>query len=420
MTSDFIVQDMVREERRDRQRELEAYEKSQALYPATVRSFSGSARPRWDDNLLWVKLFNVEVDLTAVWNGGVITGEDAAIIGTPVFLKKAPRSPYQFQIVGINFAHVSGSSSGGSGGGSIGNHQVAHHAENHQIPTEGNPGSDPLYVYLPMLKMLKTEGNGTDLTVIVYPHVYIYNGVRYTFPGQYVDLTSYVPGAGLKRRVLLYLDEALGSIQVVSGATVSSTGTTPAPYPILPENGIGSAYVELTNGQTSITTAMHVEDARDILTGNSSSDLPDASAEGDVLRANDALDWVATSIPSIDENGNVDLGGQEIRNYKEQVVEASPASPYDIDWSAASVYEITLTENTTFTFSNLAAGRSLTIVIIQGGSGSYTVNWPGSVAWASGAAPTLSTSVGAVDDITLFVRADGSTVHAFAAGLDMS
>jgi hypothetical protein len=251
----------------------------------------------------------------------------------------------------------------------------------------------------------------------VQPLVYRYNDRYKKFNGSGVDLTSYVPGAGLTRAVLIYVDMALTTVGVVSGGTVA-TGN-PVTFPAFPDDAIPSAFVQLTNGQTSIDTGQHITDARPFL--GESNDyvlIPAATVEGQILVADAALDWVVGT-PLVDSSGNISIEGAEIRNYAEQGVTASPSSPYEIDWSVASYQEITLTENTTFTFSNLVAGRSLTLILIQGGAGSFTVSWPGSVDWPSATAPTLSTGVGDVDVITLFVRNDGSTVLGFAAGLDM-
>lgn len=63
---------------------------------------------------------------------------------------------------------------------------------------------------------------------------------------------------------------------------------------------------------------------------------------------------------------------------------------------------ITMTASCTFTFSNPTNGATYNLRIVQGGSGSYTVTWPGAVKWVGGTAPTLSTTVGKVDIVTLF------------------
>lgn len=86
-----------------------------------------------------------------------------------------------------------------------------------------------------------------------------------------------------------------------------------------------------------------------------------------------------------------------------------------IDLSVANWHDITLTENCTLTFVNPpAATGEWTLILRQGGTGSYTVTWPSEVEWqdtdgtTGGAAPTLYTAVGAVDEI-IVTTLDGGT-----------
>ena len=61
----------------------------------------------------------------------------------------------------------------------------------------------------------------------------------------------------------------------------------------------------------------------------------------------------------------------------------------------------TLTENTTFTFSNPAASgkvSAFSLKLVQDASASgYTVTWPSAVDWPSATAPTLTATASAVD-----------------------
>jgi len=91
----------------------------------------------------------------------------------------------------------------------------------------------------------------------------------------------------------------------------------------------------------------------------------------------------------------------------------------DINLESGNVVTATVdTSTTTFTFSNPPAtgsAGSFTLILTNGGS--QTVNWPASVDWAGGTAPTLTTS--GVDVLT-FLTVDGGTIwYGFAAGLDM-
>lgn len=80
---------------------------------------------------------------------------------------------------------------------------------------------------------------------------------------------------------------------------------------------------------------------------------------------------------------------------------------------------VTLTAACTLTFPSPRAGTSFTLVLVQGGAGSYTITWPSNVKWPSGSAPTLSTAVSSVDYL-VFICADNSTWAGFIVGLNIS
>jgi hypothetical protein len=82
-----------------------------------------------------------------------------------------------------------------------------------------------------------------------------------------------------------------------------------------------------------------------------------------------------------------------------QSIAASTAAT-TVDMSSGNVQNITLTASTTLTLSSATVGTYI-MKLIQGGSGSYTVTWPAAVIWSGGTAPTLTTTVGKVDIITL-------------------
>jgi hypothetical protein len=83
------------------------------------------------------------------------------------------------------------------------------------------------------------------------------------------------------------------------------------------------------------------------------------------------------------------------------------------------VFELTLTANATFTFANVSAGRAITLLLIQDGTGGRTATWPGAVDWPNATAPRLSSTAADVDLITLICQNDGSTVSGSAGGLDV-
>lgn len=89
-----------------------------------------------------------------------------------------------------------------------------------------------------------------------------------------------------------------------------------------------------------------------------------------------------------------------------------------------SVYTVTLAHNIgTFTWSNPAGSgysSSFTLKVTQDGTGNRTISWPGSVDWAGGTAPTLSTGANDVDVFVFFTVDGGTTYYGFTAGQDMS
>ncbi len=88
---------------------------------------------------------------------------------------------------------------------------------------------------------------------------------------------------------------------------------------------------------------------------------------------------------------------------------ATGGGTQDIDLSLGNSVTATVDTNAnTFTFSNPTASdelSSFTLGLTNGGS--QTVNWPGSVDWAGGSAPTLTTS--GVDWLE-FWTVDGGTI----------
>lgn len=92
--------------------------------------------------------------------------------------------------------------------------------------------------------------------------------------------------------------------------------------------------------------------------------------------------------------------------------QASVSGAAAIDLETGNSQKITVTGNiTSMAFNNPPASGidgSLTLYVVQGGTGSYTIVWPTSVDWPGGTGPTISTAVGSVD-IYVFKTIDGGT-----------
>ena len=139
-----------------------------------------------------------------------------------------------------------------------------------------------------------------------------------------------------------------------------------------------------------------------------------------------------TTAIAIDSAADMVLGGYinfqdeqairpEIKDYAETVnaIGGTGGGTQDIDVTAGNVVTATVdTSTNTFTFSNPSAtGKACSFTLILTNGGSQTVNWPSSVDWADGSAPSLTSS--GVDILT-FTTVDAGTIwYGFAAGTDM-
>ena len=120
--------------------------------------------------------------------------------------------------------------------------------------------------------------------------------------------------------------------------------------------------------------------------------------------------------------GDVDITGELIADSYNETYAAvtSTTNATTVNCENANSFSHTLTENTTFTFSNPpASGTSYTfsIEIIQDASASgYTVTWPSSVDWPAATAPTLTATASAKDVFVFTTRDGGTNWYGFTAG----
>lgn len=124
--------------------------------------------------------------------------------------------------------------------------------------------------------------------------------------------------------------------------------------------------------------------------------------------------------------GDVDITGElVVDSYNETYAAVtSTSNATTVDCEAGNTFMHTLTENTTFTFSNpptSGTAYTMTIEIIQdAGANGYTVTWPASVDWPAATAPTLTATASAVDVFVFTTRDGGTTWYGFTAGLGLA
>jgi hypothetical protein len=137
------------------------------------------------------------------------------------------------------------------------------------------------------------------------------------------------------------------------------------------------------------------------------------------------LDSKLGSVDLSSYTGDVDIDGElVVTSYNETYIAVTSSSgSATIDCEAGNVFSHTLSENTTYTFSNppasgTAYGFSLKIVQDASGSG-YTVTWPSAVDWPEGNAPSLTTTASAVDQFVFYTHDGGTTWYGFVAGKNL-
>ncbi len=83
-----------------------------------------------------------------------------------------------------------------------------------------------------------------------------------------------------------------------------------------------------------------------------------------------------------------------------------------LDLTLGNVFTTTLTADTTIALSNPPAtgiyGEVL-LITTQDATGGWTVTWPASVVWPAGGAPTITTAIGGIDEVSLHTTDFGTT-----------
>jgi hypothetical protein len=135
---------------------------------------------------------------------------------------------------------------------------------------------------------------------------------------------------------------------------------------------------------------------------------------GSIYSVNDV-----SGIPSIEvfANGVVELaatvGTTRLRSYDEYInANTASTGATTLDLSSGNFFNLTLTGNVTFTYSNVPTGRmvAFTIVAKQDATGGRTITWPSGTKWPGGVAPPATTSANAID-IWSVMTYDGGTSY---------
>lgn len=179
----------------------------------------------------------------------------------------------------------------------------------------------------------------------------------------------------------------------------------------------GSDALKVYNGSTFITFSALTFDLVDDTTPQLGGNL-DFNGNTATSFASTGIDDNATSTAiTIDSNQVVQFDNGISEEY---TAVTSSSNATTVNLRDGTNFSHTLTENTTFTFSNPASSgkvSAFTLKIVQDASASgYTVTWPTSVDWPAATAPTLTATASAVDYFVFITHDGGTTYYGFTAG----
>ena len=165
-----------------------------------------------------------------------------------------------------------------------------------------------------------------------------------------------------------------------------------------------SSFLQATNNLSDLTDAAAARvnlgvDTTDFLeASNNLSDLTSTAAALTNLTA-------AGLTNNNDYNFNIQENMQ-IKSYSETTnVIGNVTGVQSLDLAVSNIHAVTVTGNTTFSFTNPpAAGQTSSLFLEITNGGSATVAWPASVEWPAGTAPTLTE---AGTDLLIFITRDG-------------
>lgn len=289
-----------------------------------------------------------------------------------------------------------------------GNHSMAMSITNGKMVFEGNNING--YALVPSNNNQYTLGNpseGPGDPGKFWKNLYLYNlnfpdsseqttAARITIVGDDSTGTTFNAGETIKIA-------GAGSVTTaVSGDTLIITGTAGGggTITLVGDDSSGTAVnvgeTFKIAGTQNITTAVSGDTLT--ITGSKNIEVNEiSSGDSTAIQINDAVNVSGAGT----FHGSVRFNA----GYTENINALTSNSTITVNCALASVHTVTLAVSTGFVISNLPTGGTVTLIITQGGSGSYTATFStdgSTTVKFPGGAPTLSTAVGAIDVVTIF------------------
>lgn len=121
-----------------------------------------------------------------------------------------------------------------------------------------------------------------------------------------------------------------------------------------------------------------------------------------ILNGKTAIGSTTDPTETLNVTGNAVVVGQCVST----AFSITDGAGFTVNWNNGNVQYVTIQSNRTPTFTNPKEGGRYELIVIQGTGGSKLITWP-TIKWRGGTAPTLTTTAGKADIITL-IYANGS------------
>jgi hypothetical protein len=220
-------------------------------------------------------------------------------------------------------------------------------------------------------------------------------------------------GAGTKNVFIAYPAEKSVYLDASDQLVINSTAVTSTPAELNLVDG--SSAGTIVNSKAVVYGASGEVNATTLQIGGTS--ITATAAELNYLDITTLGLTEASKAVTADANGVVTFDNGISEEYT-AVTSTSNATTCNLQ--DGTNFSHTLTENTTFTFSNPASSgkvSAFTLKIVQDASASgFTVTWPAAVDWPSATAPTLTATASAVDYFVFITHDGGTTYYGFTAG----
>jgi len=218
---------------------------------------------------------------------------------------------------------------------------------------------------------------------------------------------SGAPSSNLHAATKAYVDSEVSGLVDSAPATLDTL------------NELAAALGDDANFSTTVTNsiATKLPLAGGTMTGAIAMGTSKITGVGDPTAAQDVATkaYVDTNFQGADaDTAKTDVAQTYSKAQRGAITTLTDGATVTPDFAASNNYTLTLGGNRTIANpTNLTAGQSGSIFLVQDGTGSRTVSWGSYWDWAAGTAPTLTTTANAVDRIDYVVRTTGS-IHAVA------